>query len=230
MTGTTTALIHRSFTSEVYGRMQRVVNRERISRKRANSGSSGRYRAFRVDGSFGRFYTSDLKDQMNARRVESPLESLSISVNRVYYSLTALLQRLVVETGLDQHQIVPGMGNLLFALFEEDNLIIKNLVDRVRMSPSALTAVLGRMEAAGLVTRSRDPGDGRAVRVRLTRLGRLLEPRCRALLLDVEAILRDGMTEAEVRQFKDLLSRTIANIRRVQQTPPKSRQRAAKQP
>jgi len=44
----------------------------------------------------------------------------------------------------------------------------------------AMTQLVGRLEAGGLVERSADPGDGRVVRVRLTDAGRELIARRRA--------------------------------------------------
>jgi DNA-binding MarR family transcriptional regulator len=67
----------------------------------------------------------------------------------------------------------------LFALYEQDQVSIKDLAERSQLACSTLTGVLQRMESAGLITRSRDTVDGRSVKVTLTKLGRKLESKCR---------------------------------------------------
>jgi DNA-binding MarR family transcriptional regulator len=102
---------------------------------------------------------------------------------------------------------------VLFALFDEDDVIIKNLVQRTELSPSSLTRILGDMERRGLVTRHRDQGDGRATRVRLTRTGRSLHDRCYRTLADMHRIVCAGLPQADVAAVTGGLTRMIANLR-----------------
>jgi len=149
----------------------------------------------------------------SARR-DDPLDGICFSVGRVHYNYIGFLERLLSETKLDKH-VAPGMGQILFALFEEDNRIIKDIGARVRLSPSTLTALLDRMCRTGLVTRHRDRADGRAVRVSLTPLARSLEPKCWELVDALEKTLQAGMSPEEIRTLKDLLSRVVNNISRI---------------
>jgi DNA-binding MarR family transcriptional regulator len=141
------------------------------------------------------------------------LHHLDFYIGRVYYNFIGLLERRLEATGLSEY-IVPGMGSILFALFENDDCIIRDLAIRVRHSPSTLTGMLNRMKRSGLIEQHRDSQDGRAARITLTPLGRSLEPRCRALLRELESILAGGMSRQEAETFKDLLSRADGNIHR----------------
>jgi len=97
-----------------------------------------------------------------------------------------------------------------------DQCIIKDLVERVRVSPSTLTGTLNRMKRAGVIITRRDSGDGRALRIKLTPFGRSLEPKCRELLPKLERILHAGMTERDKRALRRLLSRAIENVRQAE--------------
>ena len=84
----------------------------------------------------------------------------------------------------------------------------------VGIEGATLTHHLTRMEAAGLVTRERDPRDRRAQRVELTDAG---EVEFRTLLSRVHAFdrkLRAGFTDEELSTLRSLLDRLLANASR----------------
>ena len=141
------------------------------------------------------------------------LEELSFTIGRAYYNYKLLLERSLRGLGLDR-LVSPGMGHLLFALFEEDDCIIRDLAEKTRLSFPTLTQMLRKMEASGLVRSRRDPDDGRAVRIRLTPLGRSIEPRCRKVLARLNAVLESGLSRNDVVRSKKALARMIENMRR----------------
>jgi len=145
------------------------------------------------------------------------LEALSFHIGRAYYNYKLLLERTLRDLRLDRH-VSPGMGHLLFALFEEDDCIIRVLAEKTRLSLPTLTVMLRKMEKAGLVRSRRDPDDGRAVRIRLTPLGRSIEPRCREALARLNAVLGSGLSRKDVTRAKKSLARMIANMRRDEET------------
>ncbi|MFI5804765.1 MarR family winged helix-turn-helix transcriptional regulator [Streptomyces sp. NPDC051561] len=83
----------------------------------------------------------------------------------------------------DSHEPVPGGGC---------SFRVQEIADRVHLSQSALSRLVGRLERDGLVTRGMCASDRRGVRVALTDKGRSLHaevrPRQRAVL---ERILAD---------------------------------------
>lgn len=144
------------------------------------------------------------------------LGSISFYLGRVYYAYVALLQRLLAETGLDAH-VQPGMGHILFALFDQDDIIIKDLAQRVQLSPSTMTGMLKRMERARLIERRSDGTDGRAVRVHLTPLGRSLEGPCRRLLKKLNRLLEAPMNKQELAQVERSLENMVSHMRQLEQ-------------
>ncbi|AFK53407.1 MarR family winged helix-turn-helix transcriptional regulator [Tistrella mobilis] len=67
----------------------------------------------------------------------------------------------------------------MLVLWESDDITVGDLGRRLGLDSGTLTPLLKRLEAAGLVTRRRDPRDERQVRVALTEAGRALKARAR---------------------------------------------------
>jgi len=62
----------------------------------------------------------------------------------------------------------------MFALWEKDNLTVKELGERLHLDSGTLTPLLKRLEAMGLVRRARDSADERNVRISLAPAGAAL--------------------------------------------------------
>src|SRR4051812_45981242 len=86
------------------------------------------------------------------------------------------------------------------------------LADAVGIRGATLSHHLNGMEAAGLVTRRRDPASRRTSVVEVTDAGTELFLRLRGAAVAHDARLRDGLSEAEVAQLAALLDRLAANV------------------
>ena len=73
------------------------------------------------------------------------------------------------ELGLTYTQYIA-----IVALWEEDDQTVGALGEKMFLESNTLTPILKKLEAMGYLTRRRDPGDERQVRVRLTEAGRRL--------------------------------------------------------
>ncbi|UPG72715.1 MarR family transcriptional regulator [Roseomonas gilardii subsp. gilardii] len=69
----------------------------------------------------------------------------------------------------------------MLVLWEKDGLTVKEMGQRLFLDSGTLTPLLKRLEAAGLVRRTRDPSDERLVRVRLTEAGWSLREKTREI-------------------------------------------------
>ena len=85
-----------------------------------------------------------------------------------------LLERALAEE-IVPHGAWPGMFPVLLALWEEDGRTQAELVRLVGVEQPTLANTLRRMERDGLVRRTPDPADRRAVRIHLTDRGRALQ-------------------------------------------------------
>ncbi|MBX3455014.1 MarR family transcriptional regulator [Ferrovibrio sp.] len=64
---------------------------------------------------------------------------------------------------------------VLLVLWEHDDLTVSQLGERLYLDSGTLTPLLKRMEAAGHISRRRDPADERQVRIGLTPAGQALK-------------------------------------------------------
>ena len=96
---------------------------------------------------------------------------------------------------LDQLGITYPQYLVLHALWEQDDRTIGAIAERLALESSTVTPLVKRLEAADLVTRTRNPADERNVQVRLTGRGAEMRERCGCL---AEALGRSGMTEDDL--------------------------------
>jgi MarR family transcriptional regulator, organic hydroperoxide resistance regulator len=78
---------------------------------------------------------------------------------------------------------------VMVTLWTRNDQTVKALGEKLLLESSTLTPLLKRLETSGYLTRSRDPGDERQVRVRLTAAGRALKGRVRGIPVCVEGAL-----------------------------------------
>ncbi|KQS00640.1 hypothetical protein ASG12_07145 [Williamsia sp. Leaf354] len=82
---------------------------------------------------------------------------------------------------------------------------ITALADDVLLTQPGLSRLIARMEARGLIARSRDDGDGRAVVVTLTEAGRALSKRAgSAHAREVSRAMRGRLSPRQLTQLRDL--------------------------
>jgi MarR family transcriptional regulator, organic hydroperoxide resistance regulator len=129
------------------------------------------------------------------------LYATSMAVNRTYKPL------------LDRLGITYPQYLVLLALWEQDARTVGAIAARLRLESSTVTPLVKRLEAGGLVTRTRKPEDERQVQVRLTKRGAALQEECGCL---AEALIeRSGMAgkrlaalNKDVQALRDALTET----------------------
>ena len=94
-------------------------------------------------------------------------------------------------------EIRPSYGSLLIPLFEHDGLRMGELAARARLSKQTMTTMVRLLERDGLVTRQRDPEDGRAFRVSLTRRARGFRPVAEEVLRELHHRVGDRLGRRE---------------------------------
>ncbi|HEY1529458.1 MAG TPA: MarR family transcriptional regulator [Galbitalea sp.] len=97
---------------------------------------------------------------------------------------------------------------VMLALWEHSPRTVRNIGDALALEPATLSPLLKRLEAAGLVTRSRKVDDERSLDVELTPAGRAL--RAQAEKVPGQIVERLGMPVAELEATRDALTRLLA--------------------
>lgn len=90
------------------------------------------------------------------------LYSTSLAMSKLY-------RKLLPELGLTYPQYL-----VMMVLWEQDELTVSDIGERLFLDSATLTPLLKRMEAAGLVTRTRAASDERQVIIALTKEGSAL--------------------------------------------------------
>src|SRR5687768_10078568 len=126
------------------------------------------------------------------------LYGASMAVNRTY-------KPMLDELGLTYTQYL-----VLSTLWEEDGLPISSIADRLSLESSTITPMVKRLEAAGFVTRQRNPKDERQVIVTLEGKGRNLNQKTACLtqaLLERSGLTPDQLTKlnGQVQKLRDAL-------------------------
>ena len=133
------------------------------------------------------------------------LYSASMAINRTY-------KPLLDELGITYPQYL-----VLNALWEEDGRTVGSIAERLALESSTITPLVKRLEAASLVTRTRNREDERRVLVALTRRGRELREKSRCL---GEALLaRSGMEPKELIALNQELRRLRDHLARAEGSP-----------
>ncbi len=101
-------------------------------------------------------------------------------------------------------EVRPSYGSVLVPLFDRDGRRLGDIAQAARLSKQAISGLVGDCERAGLVSRGRDPDDGRAFRISLTARGRKLRAAAEEELAGLDAQIvaalgsrkHDALTEA----------------------------------
>lgn len=101
------------------------------------------------------------------------LYSTQLALNKVY-------RRLLSPLGLTYPQYLA-----MLVLWERDSVTVSEIGERLYLDSATLTPLLKRLEAQGLITRTRGSHDERQVVIELTREGRELKAQARSVPSDV---------------------------------------------
>lgn len=96
---------------------------------------------------------------------------------------------------------------VMLALWGHEPLSLSGLGRQLDLDPGTLSRLVKRLEAAGLVTRDRDPDDERSLAVALTPRGRAL--RGQALAVPGTVVQRLGIDVDELMELRDRLATVI---------------------
>lgn len=119
--------------------------------------------------------------------------SVGMAISRISIRLQELLREELARDGL-LRDVQPGVGPILFALYQRDAQRVSEVADALGIARSTMTTIVTRLEGRGLVKVEPDPDDGRAKRLVLTAKARRLRPRLQAVAR-VERVLCVGVGE-----------------------------------
>ncbi len=132
--------------------------------------------------------------------------------NQLCFALYACSREItkVYKPFLDRLGITYTQYVTLLALWEEDNIAIKELGNRLHLDSGTLTPLLKKLEKANLVERIRDKEDERSVVIRLTEEGQELKKS--AMDIPNGVLCSTGLSIEEVEALRDKLKQLLSNL------------------
>ena len=143
--------------------------------------------------------------------------------NRSMLWLLARAQRRVAsasDENLADLELTSTQAGALFC-FTDEGLLIGELAAALDLAQSAASGLAGRLEAAGLVSRGEEKGDGRAARLRLTAAGKRKRDEAARRAISANADLLRGFTDREV----DIVVRWLSHAAEIATPAKRFRQR-----
>lgn len=104
-------------------------------------------------------------------------------------------------------------GRILFILWQEDNLPIRELSKRTSLAKTSLTSMLDRMEKKGYLKRVLDPQDRRQIRIVLTEKAIAMRDRYQSVSIQMNNIFYEGFSEEEIVRFDNTLAKILQNLK-----------------
>ena len=136
-----------------------------------------------------------------------PSSSVGYLVNRVRTEFLAKVDRELEPFDVTSAQYMI-MGHLIYSLAESASGLCKGIA----YDPGAMTRMVDRLEAKGLIRRVRSEDDRRAVKLEVTEEGKTVFPKMRVKVVGALNDMMRGFTKSEARQLESLLQRMLNNF------------------
>jgi DNA-binding MarR family transcriptional regulator len=144
-----------------------------------------------------------------AKELDDPLaleRQVCFALSVAARSVLAVYRPLLEPMGLTHPQYL-----VMLALWGNSPLSVKDLSGLLQLDAATLSPLVKRLEAAGLVTRTRDSADERLLKIELTEAGARL--RADAERIPPAVVAKLGIDIAELQQLHGALTNLIAAAR-----------------
>jgi DNA-binding MarR family transcriptional regulator len=133
-------------------------------------------------------------------------------INRVKNeALSALDQALAADPEVSALEVTAAQYVIIAQLAEREANSSAQLCKSFSYDAGAMTRMVDRLEAKGLVERRRCPDDRRLINLELTEAGKALFPKMKAISATVQNRFLRGFSKVEVRQLEEFLGRILQN-------------------
>lgn len=119
-------------------------------------------------------------------------------------------QRLLQDCGVEEFN--GSQGHILYVLWQKDEVPIVELSQKTGLAKNTLTAMLGRMEEAGLIERKTAESDKRQSLIVLTEKARDLQQKYDEVSQKMNEVFYKGFSGDEVLMMDSYLDRILVNL------------------
>lgn len=135
---------------------------------------------------------------------------LGYLLNKADQSINNELARLLKEAGVTD--ITPGLGRILFALWQKDEINMNELAKETYLDRSTMTTMIDRLEKNGLVRRIPDPTDRRGILVKLTETGSKRKELYKKVANQLNKKILQGIDKEKLKITQEVLQTIFNNL------------------
>jgi len=144
---------------------------------------------------------------MNPEKLEQREGGLLLA--KIHQITNRIFNKMLKDYGLDE--LNSSQGRILFVLWQQDNIPIRELSVKTQLSKSSLTTMLDRLEKKGFL--SRDAGkDRREVIVKLSDKSKKFKEDYEKISEEMTDVFYGNLTERDRDIFEDYLRRILDNL------------------
>lgn len=121
-----------------------------------------------------------------------------------------VFEKLLTDHGISEFN--GAQGRILFVLWDQDDIPIRELADKTGLAKTTLTSMLDRLERSGHILRIADPKDRRSMRIRLTEQARGLREQYDAVSAEMSELFYQGFSDEEILKFEKNLRMILDNL------------------
>lgn len=119
-------------------------------------------------------------------------------------------EKILKTKGIDEFN--GAQGRILYILWNNNNLSIKQISKFTKLAKTTLTAMLERMELQGLIKRTISREDKREIIVSLTDKAKELKENYLDVSKQMEKIFYKNFTDKQIENFENTLKKIIENL------------------
>ncbi len=138
-------------------------------------------------------------------------------ISQIKQVQSRIFQRLLQESGVEEFN--GPQGHILYVLWQKDEVPIVELSQKTGLAKNTLTAMLGRMEEAGLIERKAAASDKRQSLIVLTKKARNLQGKYDEVSQKMNEIFYKDFSQKEVVIIDQFLDRILLNLEQSERAP-----------
>lgn len=104
-------------------------------------------------------------------------------------------------------------GRIIFALWNTDNIPIKELVKKTSLDKATLTGIIDRLERDGFIIRSHNPQDKREIIISRTGKDEIFKTKIPAASDEQNALFYKDFAQEEIFTFEKMLKKILKNCK-----------------
>lgn len=127
---------------------------------------------------------------------------------RVWYAVLS-------NNGLEE--LAGARGRVIFALWKEDNIPIKKLVEKTSLDKATLTGIIDRLERDGFVKRIQSSEDKRVTLISRTGKDEIFKTKIPTVSDEQNSLFYKDFSPDEIEEFENYLKRILKNCKEAEE-------------